>query len=122
MPRYLLAMYQPDGPPPPPEVLEPIMADIGAVTAEMQAAGAWLFAGGLHSPTTATVLKLANGKVLVTDGPYAESKESIGGFTIIEAPGLEAAIAWGEKLARAVRLLPIEVRAFRDDTSPPAGR
>src|ERR1700748_1027841 len=81
-----LSIYQPDGDPPPPEILEPIMRDIEAVDAEMRAAGAWVFTGGLPPPDTATVLRSDGSGVLVTDGPFAEGKEHIGGFWIIRAP------------------------------------
>ena len=112
MPQYLLSIIQPDGDPPPPEVLGPIMRNVEAVRQEMQAKGAWVFSGGLHDPSTATVLRAKDGEVLMTDGPYAEGKEHLGGFTIVEAPDLDAALGWGEKLARALPL-PIEVRPFR---------
>ncbi len=109
MPQYLLSIYQPDGDPPPAEILEPIMRDVEAVDAEMRAAGAWVFAGGLHPPSTATVVRLDGDGILATDGPYLEGKEHIGGFTVVEAPDLDAALEWGRKLARAITL-PIEVR------------
>lgn len=111
MKRYLLAIYQPDGPPPPAADLAKIMADVNAVNAEMRAAGAWVFSDGLHPPATATVLRARGDEVLITDGPYIEGKEHLGGFCIIEAADLDAALAWGRKLARAITL-PIEVRAF----------
>ena len=114
MRQYLLTIYQPDGPPPPPEDLEPIMRDLDALNREMQAAGAWVFAGGLHPPSTATVLRAQGEEVLVTDGPYAEGKEHVGGFTIVKAPDLDAALEWGRKLARVITL-PIEVRPFRGE-------
>jgi hypothetical protein len=114
MKQYLLSMYQPDGDPPPPEVLEPVMRDLNALEQEMKAAGVWVFSGGLHPPSTATVLRLQGGDVLTTDGPYTEGKEHIGGFTIIRAPDLDAALEWARKYARAVALLPIEVRPFRE--------
>jgi hypothetical protein len=113
MKRYLLSVYQPDGPTPPPEVLGKIMQDLDALNQEMKAAGAWVFAGGLHSPSTATVVRLQNGDVLTTDGPFAEGKEHLGGFTIIQAPDLDAALEWGRKLTLATTL-PIEVRPFQD--------
>jgi hypothetical protein len=113
MKQYLLSVYQPDGPPPEPEVLDPIMADIGAVEQEMKDAGVWVFSGGLHAPSTATVLQCKDDEVLTTDGPYVEGKEHLGGFTIVEAPDLDAALEWGRKLAKAIRWLPIEVRPFR---------
>ena len=113
MPRYLLSVYQPDGPAPPPEVLETVTRDLDALNAELKAAGAWVFAGGLHPPGTATVLRVRDGEVLITDGPFAEAKEHIGGFTIVSAPDLDAALEWGRRLARATAL-PIEVRPFQD--------
>lgn len=112
MTQYLLSIYQPDGPPPPTVDLERIMADVGALTTEMQAAGAWVFAGGLHDASTATVVKTGGGDVLVTDGPYVEGKEHLGGFTVIRAADLDAALDWARKLSRATTL-PIEVRPFR---------
>ncbi|MGP3998854.1 YciI family protein [Streptomyces sp. 8N706] len=112
MQQYLLSIYQPDGDPPPPEVLDPIMRDVEAVKAELREAGAWVFSGGLHPPSTATVLRAKDDEVLTTDGPYLEGKEHIGGFTVIRAPDLDAALEWGRKLARAVTL-PIEVRPFQ---------
>ena len=114
MRQYLLTIYQPDGPPPPPEDLEPIMRDLDALNREIQAAGAWVFAGGLHPPSTATVLRAQGEEVLVTDGPYAEGKEHIGGFTIVKAPDLDAALEWGRKLAQVITL-PIEVRPFQGE-------
>jgi hypothetical protein len=107
-------MYQPDGPAPEPEILDPIMRDINAVEQQMKDAGVWVFSGGLHEPSTATVVQAQGDDVLITDGPYVEGKEHLGGFTIIEAPDLDVALEWGSKLARAIRLLPIEVRPFQD--------
>jgi hypothetical protein len=112
MKQYLLSIYQPDGPPPPPEFLEPIMRDINALNQEMQAAGAWVFGGGLHPPSTATVVRVRDGEMLTTDGPFIEGKEHLGGFTIIQADDLDAALDWGRKLARAIAPLSIEVRPF----------
>ena len=109
MPQYLLNLIQPVGEVPPPEVLEPLMRDVAAVSDEMRAAGVWVFAAGLHQPEATTVVRPSGGDVLVTDGPYAESKEFIGGFTLIEAADLDAALEWARKLARATTL-PIEVR------------
>jgi hypothetical protein len=113
MPQYLLSVYQPDGPTPPPEVLERISRDLEALNAELKAAGAWVFAGGLHPPGTATVVRVRDGETLVTDGPFAEGKEHVGGFTIITAPDLDAALAWARRLAGATTL-PIEVRPFQE--------
>ena len=109
MAQYLLNLIQPDGDAPPPEVLEPIMRDIAAVNEEMRTAGVWVFAAGLHPASAATVLTPSGNDVLVTDGPFVEAKEHIGGFTLIDVPDLDAALAWGRKVARA-STLPIEVR------------
>ena len=114
MRQYLLSVYQPDSPAPPPEVLERISADLDALNRELREAGAWVFAGGLHPPSTATVVRARGGEVLTTDGPFAEGKEHIGGFTIVKAPDLDAALAWARKLARATTL-PIEVRPFQGE-------
>jgi len=116
MQQYLLSIYQPDGDPPPPEVLGPVMADISALNAELKAAGAWVFGGGLHPASTATVLRAKESEVLVTDGPFTEGKEHLGGFTVIQAPDLDAALEWGGKLARALRLLSVEVRPLVDES------
>jgi len=111
MKQYLLSIYQPDGDPPPPVILSKIMRDVDALRQEMQSAGVWVFSGGLHPPSTATVVRIRDGEVLMTDGPFVEGKEHVGGFTIIKAPDLDAALEWGRKLAQATTL-PIEVRPF----------
>ena len=113
MKLYLLSVYQPDGPPPPPEVLAPIMRNVHALQDELKAAGAWVFSGGLHEASTATVVRAKDGDVITTDGPYIEGKEHIGGFTVIKAPDLDAALEWARKSAKAITL-PIEVRPFMD--------
>jgi len=113
MQQYLISMYQPEGDAvPPPEVLGPVMQKIAAVRDELKAAGAWVFAGGLHPASTATVVRMKDGDVLTTDGPYVDSKEHIGGFTIIQAADLDAALDWAAKYARITQL-PVEVRPFR---------
>jgi hypothetical protein len=91
MALYLLSVYQPDGPIPPPEVLGPVMEEIAAMNRELQASGNWVFAGGLHPPSTATVVRVTSGDTLMTDGPFTEGKEHLGGFTIIRAPDLDVA-------------------------------
>ena len=114
MKQYLLSVcYPAGGAQPAPDVLKKIMSDVGAVRGEMQAAGVWVFSGGLHAPDSATVLRHQNGDIVTTDGPFVESKEQIGGITILKAPDLDAAIAWARKLARAVTT-PIEVRPFME--------
>jgi hypothetical protein len=115
MKQYLLSIVQPDGAPPPPHVLGPIMRNVEALRDEMKAAGAWVFGGGLHPPSTATVVRASGDEVLTIDGPFAEGKEHIGGLWIIKAPDLDAALAWARKGAKAITL-PIEVRPFQGDT------
>jgi hypothetical protein len=115
MNKYLLSIYTPEGPVPPPEVLGPIMKGVADVIQEAKDAGAWVFNGGLHAPSTATVLHRKDGEVLMTDGPFLEGKEYLGGFTIVQAPDLDGALAWGRKLAQVIGL-PIEVRPFVDDS------
>ena len=125
MKQYLLSIYQPDGPTPEPEVLDPIMARLAAFRQELRDAGRWVFTAGLHAPATATVLRANGDDVLITDGPFTEGKEHLGGFTIIRAEDLDEALEWGGKLARAIGLLPIEVRPMHGDEVPscagPAG-
>ena len=116
MKQYLLSIYQPDGGTPPPEVLQKVMREVGALIDEAKTAGAWVFNGGLHPPSTATVLRYQDGDMLTTDGPFAEAKEHIGGFMIVKAADLDEALEWGRKLARVITL-PIEVRPFQGDAS-----
>ena len=112
MKQYLLSIYQPEGTPSP-EVLEAVMRDLGALNQEMRDAGAWVFGGGLHPPATATVLRATDDEVLVTDGPFVEAKEFLGGFTVIQAEDLDAALGWGRRLAAVLSSLAIEVRPFQ---------
>jgi hypothetical protein len=114
MKQYLISMYQPDGEVPPPEFLAKVMAEIDGMRAELQEAGSWVFGGGLHAPSTATVLRPKDGDVLITDGPFTEGKEHLGGFTIIKAPDLDAALEWARRYA-LVTTLPIEVRPFQGE-------
>jgi hypothetical protein len=114
VPQYLLSIYQPDGGPPEPEILEPIMRDLRALNEEIRAAGAWVFSAGLHDASAATVVRHSDGETLMTDGPFVEANEHIGGLTIIEAADLDAALEWGAKYAKAITL-PIEVRPVLDD-------
>lgn len=123
MKQYLLSIYQPDGEAPPPAVLDKVMRDMTALIEEAKAAGAWVFNGGLHPPSTATVVRTRRGEVLITDGPFAESKEHLGGFMVVKAPDLDAALEWARKMARVLTLeghdgLPIEVRPFQDEGHP----
>jgi hypothetical protein len=115
MTQYVLNVIEPvmePGTMPPPEMLEPIMRDVNAVAEEIQAAGEWVFAGGLSGPEATTVVRHQDGETLLTDGPYVEGKEHVGGFTIVDVDDLDAATAWAAKFSRATGL-PIEVRPFR---------
>jgi hypothetical protein len=115
MTQYLLSVYMVDGAPEPaPEVIEKMYRDVDAVNEDIKAAGAWVFAGGLHPTTTATVVRIQDDALLTTDGPFAEGKEHIGGFWVIAAPDLDAALAWAAKATRACGA-PVEVRPFQDE-------
>lgn len=115
MKQYLLSVVTPtDGEPPAPERLAEIMGNLERFHDELRAAGAWVFAGGLHAPSTATVVRVKGEETLMTDGPFAEGKEYVGGLCIVRAPDLDAALEWGRKAAAAITL-PIEVRPFVDE-------
>lgn len=114
MKQYLLSIYQPDGGTPQAEVLEKVMRDVNALIQETRSAGVWVFNGGLHPPSTATVVRVQGDEVLITDGPFAEGKEHVGGFLIIKVPDLDAALEWARKTARVITL-PIEVRPFQGE-------
>lgn len=118
MKQYLLSVCYPAGSTQPvPDALQRIMRDVNAVNEEMRASGAWVFGGGLYPPNTATVVRHQSGGVVTTDGPFIESKEQIGGVSVIRAADLDAALEWARKLARATTT-PIEVRPFFEH--PPA--
>ena len=110
MKQYLLSVCYPAGAtPPPPQALAAITANVRALQQDMQAAGAWVFAAALEAPATAAVVRIDDGKALVTDGPFIESKELIGGICIVRAESVDEALKWGERLSRATTT-PIEVR------------
>jgi hypothetical protein len=111
MPQYLVAIQHPDNYDPSLEG-EAMIRDIGALNEEMDAAGARFFAGGLEPAAKAKSLrKQPGGEVVITDGPYLETKEHVGGFWILEAVDMDEALAWGRKAVVACRV-PVEVRAF----------
>jgi hypothetical protein len=116
MAQYLLSVHSVEGEvgdPMTDEEMQESWKQIQVLNEELRSAGAWLFGGALHGPDTATVVRVSGGEVLTTDGPFAESKEHLGGFYIIEAEDLDDALAWASKTAAAVRK-PIEVRPFRE--------
>ncbi len=116
MSQYLLSTYmvegEVEGGPSTPEEMQTFMQRVIALEAEMDESGTFVFGGALHSPDAATVVDLGDGDVVMTDGPFAESKEHIGGFYIINAEDLDAALVWAEKTAQATNHS-IEVRPFR---------
>ena len=115
MKQYLLSVHMVEGEPlPAPDVLEQMYKDVDVVNNEMQAQGAWVFGGGLHPADTATVVRVEGGEVLTTDGPFAETKEQLGGFWILQVPDLDAALAWAAKATVACQA-PVEVRPFQDE-------
>lgn len=114
MKMYLLSVYQPDGPIPPPDVMSRIMRDLDVLNRDLKATNSWVFTGGLHAASTATVIRSKGGEVSMTDGPFVEGKEHLGGFTVIRAADLDAALKWGQRLAEATTL-PIEVRPFQGE-------
>ena len=116
MPRYLLSAHTVDGAARQPmteEQMQHTWQEIQALEAEMKAAGAWVFSGRLHDADTATVVRVVGGEVLTTDGPFVEAKEHLGGFYIIEAADLDAALGWATRVTRTVST-PIEVWPFAD--------
>jgi hypothetical protein len=108
--RFLLSIYQPDGPIPDAESMARIGADLHELNEQLRSSGAWVFTGGLHAADIATVVRHDG---MIIDGPYLEGKEHIGGVWIITADDLDAALAWARKAAGALGL-PIEVRPFQD--------
>lgn len=111
MTRYLVAVHHPDTFEPASES-EATRRDISALNVEMKAAGVVVFVGGLDQPQKAKAVRLQPGdKTLVTDGPYIETKEHIGGFWVLECKDMDEALTWGRKAAVACRV-PVEVRPF----------
>ena len=117
MTKYLLSVYYDDDTTQPsPEEMSQIVRDVDAVHKALEAEGAWVFGGGLHEAGTATVVRAGGGDVLTTDGPFVETKEQLGGFSIIDAADLDAALEWARQTSEATRC-PIEVRPFQDDAA-----
>jgi hypothetical protein len=114
MPQYMLSVFMVDGDDIPAEDYPQIFKDVDVFNEEVKAKGAWVFAGGLHPADTATVVNAKNGEVVTTDGPFAETKEQLGGFWVIKADDLDAALAWAAKGSAACRGH-VEVRPFQDE-------
>ncbi len=119
MPTYLLSVYgdeaefakqEADA-----DFIAELYADVEKFNQRVRDAGAWVFAGGLHPTSTATVIRASrDADVITTDGPYIEAKEQLGGFWIIKAPDLDAALTWAREGSAACQG-PVEVRPFQDD-------
>jgi len=115
MTQYLLSVHMVEGSTPPSqEVMEKAFRDVDVFNKKLQDRGAWVFGGGLHPVDTATVVRVEKGEVITTDGPFAEAKEHLGGFWVIEAKDLDAALAWAAEASVAC-LNPVEVRPFQDE-------
>jgi len=114
MKQYLLSVYNVEGPTPAAGEMEQIYKSVDAFNTELQTSGAWVFAGGLHPADTATVVRVNDGDILTTDGPFAETKEQLGGFWIVKAADLDAALALAAQGATACRK-PVEVRPFQEE-------
>jgi len=114
MKQYLLAVHMVEGEPLPSEAeMQQAYKAVDIFNAELRAEGAWVFAGGLHPPSTATVVRAQGGQVVTTDGPFAETKEQLGGFWVIQAPDLDAALDYAARGSAACGG-PVEVRPFQD--------
>lgn len=116
MSQYLLSVHYVEGEEPPSdEITQQMYADVDALNQKIQDAGVWVFAGGLTTPDTATVVRADdNGEIITSDGPFAEAKEQIGGFWVIEADNLDQALDWASQATVACRG-PVEVRPFQDE-------
>lgn len=113
MTQYMLSVWYPaDADQPAPDDLERIIGDVEAVHRQLQDEGSWVFGGGLHDPSTATVVTARGGRAVTTDGPFVETKEVLGGFSVIEVEDLDAALRWAERMSEATTC-PIEVRPFQ---------
>jgi hypothetical protein len=114
MTHYPLSVHSVEG-----EVREPMTDEemaqshqqLGVLEQELKSAGAWVVSARLHDPDTATVVRMAGGEVVTTDGPFVESKEHLGGFYVIQAEDLDAALGWASRVTEAIKV-PIEVRPF----------
>jgi hypothetical protein len=115
MKQYLMSVHYVEGQPPPAEAeTQQMYADVNAYNQKLQESGQWVFAGGLYPPTSATVVRATGGDVVITDGPFPESKEQLGGFWVIKANDLDAALALAAEASTACQG-PVEVRPFQDE-------
>ena len=116
MTKYLLSVWHAEGEEQPDEAtMQQMFKDVDAFNQKVVASGQWVFGGGLEQPDTATVVRSQSGDTMITDGPLAEAKEHIGGFWVLEAPDLDAALALAAEASAACRGA-VEVRPFQADT------
>ena len=116
MTLYMLSVHYVEGEAGPDEAtMQQMFVDVDRFNQKVQASGAWVFGGGLETPDTATVVRSTNGDVTITDGPFAEAKEQIGGYWVLRADDLDAALALAAEASEACRG-PVEVRPFQADT------
>ncbi|MCA2218923.1 YciI family protein [Jidongwangia harbinensis] len=115
MKQYMLSVHSVEGAPTPTdEEMQTAFAQVDKINNELRTAGAWVFGGGLLPPDSATVVRVDSGSTTVTDGPFAETKEQLGGFWVIRCEDLDQALAWAGKCAQAC-MNPVEVRPFQDE-------
>ena len=123
MPRYLLSTHTVEGEPREPQSgqhMRETFQRLATIEQEMSAKGAWVFSARLHGPETATVVRVSGGEALTTDGPFAESKEHLAGFYMIDADDLDSALGWATQVSEVIDR-PIEVRPFAGFTDQPGG-
>lgn len=115
MKQYLLSVHSVEGEAAPPaETMQRMYAQVDRFNTQLRNDGAWVFAGGLYPADTATVVRYHDGEVTTTDGPFAETKERLGGFWVIQASDLDAALALAAQASQACEA-PVEVRPFQDE-------
>lgn len=119
MKTYLISLFSPDGPPPADLNLDAVMADLEVVNADIRAAGGWVFAGGLGDQSSATTIRRQRRSpdAVVTDGPFVEAKEHLGGLSIVRSDDYDVVLGWAERIAGATGL-PVEVRPFQGEDEP----
>jgi hypothetical protein len=116
MVEYLLSVHSTDADPTPsPEVMQRMYAQVDTFNQGLRASGRWVFAGGLHPVETATVVDATGPEAVTTDGPFAESKEHLGGFWVVKAGDLDEALEIARRASQACES-PVEVRPFQDDS------
>jgi hypothetical protein len=115
MAEYLLSVHMVEGEAAPSdEEMQQAFKDVDVLNGEIQKAGAWVFAGGLEPADTATVVKEQGGEILTIDGPFAEGKEHLGGFWVLQCKDLDEALAWAKRATVACRGA-VEVRPFQEN-------